>query len=97
MVIGELDLSGVETVERSVEALLTVRPRPDRLVVDLHELRFVDVVGLRALVNACWRLQRIGPMEVLGVQPAVRRVLDLANVSLRPVPDPRRTAPFVPL
>jgi anti-anti-sigma factor len=82
IVIGELDLSGVATVEGCVDALVAVRPRPSRVMVDLHELRFVDVVGVRTLVKACWRLRRVGTLEVLGIQPSVQRVLDLAGLTL---------------
>lgn len=97
--IGELDMGGVDTVEGCVDALLSMPPRPARLIVDLHELRFVDVVGVRTLVRACWRLRRIGKLEVTGIQPSVQRVLDLAGLTLPTVPgpgDPARTTPAHP-
>jgi anti-anti-sigma factor len=96
MVIGELDLCGVDTVEGCVEALLSMPPRPARLIVDLHELRFVDVVGVRTLVRACWRLRRIGQLEVTGIQPSVQRVLDLTGLTLSTVPGPGDRAQTTP-
>src|SRR5262249_52287671 len=94
--VGELDLSGVETVNACVDALLSVEGGSTRVIVDLHELCFADVVGIRTVVLACRRLRRIGPLEVCGVRPSVQRVLELASLTLSGVCDRVQTTPVRP-
>jgi anti-anti-sigma factor len=85
--IGELDVSGVDRVNGCVDALLSAEPRPARVIVDLHELCFADVVGIRTLVMACCRLRRIGALEVYGIRPPVQRVLELTSMTFSEVCD----------
>jgi anti-anti-sigma factor len=82
IIIGELDLAGVSTVMGCIDAVVATQPRPGRVVLDLRELRFADLVGARALRHAYDRLACLGPVEVRGIQPAVQRVLDMAQLTL---------------
>ena len=77
---GEFDLTGVEVFE---QAVASVRPR-HALVLDLHELTFIDSSGLGALVllheqarSGGWSLLLAAP------QPAVATVLQISGLAQR--------------
>jgi anti-anti-sigma factor len=80
--IGELDLSGVDSFEEALGAELNADGSV--IALDLHELRFMDSSGLRALVMADRRCKDADRSLVL-VRPsgAVERVLRLTDVSER--------------
>ena len=80
--IGELDLSGVDLLERAMEAELDAE---DGIVaLDLRDVSFMDSSGLRALVMADRRVKDAGRNLVL-VRPSrsVERVMTLTDVSER--------------
>jgi anti-anti-sigma factor len=69
-VSGELDAA---TASSLTERLLTVaQARPERLVLDLGGLVFVDVAGVRALDGAHKALQARCPVILRGPRPAAR-------------------------
>jgi len=77
---GEFDLTGVEVFEQAVES---VTPRR-ALVLDLHELTFMDSSGLGALVLLRERARSGGWSLVLaGAQPAVATVLRISGLAQR--------------
>jgi anti-sigma B factor antagonist len=75
---GELDISTAGELER-VLGELELPGGPDRIVMDLRGLRFMDSTGLRLLVTADLRLRREGRELALvpGPEP-VHRVFRLA-------------------
>jgi anti-sigma B factor antagonist len=79
---GEIDLAQVGAVEarlRAVEA-----ERPDVLVLELSQVRFMDVSGLRLLLRAHERLRAAGGrLVVLAASPRVRRLLSVTGMADR--------------
>lgn len=80
--IGELDLSGVELFEKTLEAELNAEG--GILALDLRDLTFMDSSGLRALVMADRRVKSAG-RNLVVVRPtgSVERVMRLTDVSER--------------
>jgi anti-anti-sigma factor len=73
---GELDMNGVLATERAIlEAALLPG---DRLVIDLSELRFMDLFGARALLRVAGEVKSSG-REVVIANPHrhVRRLFEL--------------------
>jgi anti-anti-sigma factor len=75
---GEVDMATVAVFERALER----GTGPDRdLVVDLSELTFIDVWGLRALARAAAREQAAGRrLALTRPNHNVRRLLRLAGL-----------------
>jgi len=75
---GELDLAGAPTVS---ERLRTLRERRETVLLDLDELEFVDMSGLRVLLTAAEDASRDGwTLTVTRGSPAVRQLLALVHV-----------------
>jgi anti-anti-sigma factor len=69
-VSGELDVSNVERLEQA--ALPIVDSRPERLVVDVSELRFADSSAIALWVR--WAAA-VGTLELRNPSPLLRRVV----------------------
>ena len=80
--MGELDLSGVDLFERTLEAELGAEV--GIVALDLRALTFMDSSGLRALVMADGRVKNAGGKLVV-VRPygPVERVMRLTDVAER--------------
>jgi anti-anti-sigma factor len=78
---GELDISETYTL---AEALLAAeREEPQRLVIDLAELTFIDAAGMRVLVEAARRANsRRVPVMFVEPLPEIRRILELVGLDL---------------
>jgi anti-anti-sigma factor len=75
---GEVDMATVAAFERALERGLDTERD---LVVDLSELTFIDVAGLRVLAVAADRLGREGRRLILTrPNPNVIRLLRLAGL-----------------
>lgn len=84
---GEIDISSVAGLEDVLD--MAVRRRPRRLVIDVAELDFLGVVGLRAIAIAIRDLRPFGGQVVLRRPAAVvRRLLDVAGIAERVVVEP---------
>ena len=79
---GELDISGAEEAERTIEEL--ERTLSGDLVFDLRELRFMDSTGLRLILSADARAQERGGRAIIvrGPEP-VHRVFRMAALEER--------------
>jgi len=73
--IGELDMNTVELLQ--VE-LSRTREKSSPSVIDLSELRFLDLAGLRALLRAVDG-DVAGTTRLVGATGIVRRLIDLAH------------------
>jgi len=85
---GELDLASTsELVDATRRAL---RHRPSRLILDLHNVEFVDLAGFRALIR-CRRIAaaKDTPLLLDEPSPAVVRMFDISG--LRAVFDVRHS------
>jgi anti-anti-sigma factor len=88
--IGELDLNTVGLLEAE---LSRTREQSPPSVIDLSELRFLDLVGLRALLR-CVKSDVAGTARLVGATGIVRRLIDLAHtLDQEESPDPAH-APF---
>jgi anti-sigma B factor antagonist len=67
---GELDISNVTQLEAAVEP--TVAANPDRLVVDVRELRFADSSAIAVWVR--WATA-VGDIELRHPSPLLRQVI----------------------
>jgi anti-sigma B factor antagonist len=80
LVSGELDLYREAELRSSVAAVLVDRA-PERLVLDVCGLQFLDSTGLRALLACRDRARSTGVPLTLAVTPGpVTRLFDVAGV-----------------
>jgi anti-anti-sigma factor len=87
--IGELDLGTVDLLEA---ALARTRDQPPPSVIDLSELRFLDLVGLRALLHAVGD-DVAGLVRLVGATGIVHRLIELAQ-AVGAAPDGLACGPF---
>jgi len=77
---GELDLASASQLEQALK--LAWRDQPQEVVVDLRQLSFIDMAGLRVLLEAQQQADEQDRKLVLAhVHKSIRRVLDLARVA----------------
>ncbi len=75
---GELDLATVDFVRQELEALRSAGWQ--QLVLDLSEVSFMDLAGVRLLLSAFEQSDRAGSLfRVRGASPQVRRILELTG------------------
>jgi anti-anti-sigma factor len=78
---GEFDLDGAPTV---TEHLRRLGGRGETVLLDLDELEFIDMSGLRVLLTAAEDASRDGwTFMVTRGSPAVRRLLALVRADAR--------------
>ena len=71
---GELDISNVERFEQALMEL--EQSRPERLVLDLSNVRFIDSTGLSLLLNADARARRQSRhVTIIAGGGAARRIM----------------------
>ena len=70
-VSGELDIATIAQLERGVAAI--IESRPDRLVVDVRELRFADSSAIALWMR--WAAA-VGELELRDASPLLRRVIN---------------------
>jgi anti-sigma B factor antagonist len=76
-VVGELDLATCSVVEEAIASALP----SSRVIVDLTGCTFLDSSGLRVLMKARRDVEeRGGGLELVAADPAIVRVLEIANV-----------------
>ena len=76
---GEIDLH----VSPSVTALLdeVIGKKPERLVVDLSAVTYIDSAGLAALIQAMQKVEGYGGKFVLaGLQETVRSIFEISRL-----------------
>jgi anti-sigma B factor antagonist len=77
---GELDLVTIERLRRLLEQACA--GEPDRLVVDLFDVPFVDVLSLSTiLATADAQRDRSASLFVVGASPAVRRMCPMPRIA----------------
>src|SRR5215475_8122421 len=77
---GEIDLSSADMVEAAViDALRSYHP--GRIDVDLAEVKFLDSIGIRALLRCRTQAIEAGcQLAVMNPQPMIHRILEVTGV-----------------
>jgi anti-sigma B factor antagonist len=79
MLSGELDMSTATSLELELSAVEA--RRPPVLVLDLSQLRFMGVSGLRAILDAARRARRDGrQLVVTNPVPHILRLFELTAI-----------------
>ncbi len=79
---GELDMATARHFASALDEL--ERDRPERIVLDLRGLTFLDSTGLRALLGADSRAREVGRrLTILQGPDAVRRVFEITGLEGR--------------
>src|SRR4051794_25850411 len=76
---GELDMLGAPLLARELQA--AAKRRPSRIVLDLGGLTFMDVSGLRAILDAARAARRDGRgLAIANPMPHIVRLLELTAI-----------------
>jgi anti-sigma B factor antagonist len=76
---GEIDLHVSPTVTASLNEVID--KKPDRLVVDLADVSYIDSAGLAALIQAMQKVEGYGGKLMLaGLQETVRSIFELSRL-----------------
>jgi anti-anti-sigma factor len=80
---GELDLAGLPRLEDCVQAVASSELATDVVILDLSGLRFVDLVGVRGLAEACQALRRLaGWLRIDGVGEQMSKVIEMSGIDI---------------
>jgi anti-anti-sigma factor len=80
VVRGEIDLATAPVLDRELEG--AVARGPDRVVVDMSGVTFLDSSGCHALVRAHRRADTTGvELHLAGLDGTCRRVLEVAGLA----------------
>lgn len=79
IISGELDICTEPTLQRTLTEVLG--QRPERLVLDLAQVAFIDCASARLLATASRALPGARKAVIRRPSRAVRRVLDLTGMS----------------
>jgi anti-anti-sigma factor len=83
--IGDMNAGAADCVARFTEDFLAGECTATDVVLDLSELSFGDVGGVRSVSDTCDRLRQEGfEVSVCGVRPMVRLFLEISGVMLPP-------------
>jgi anti-anti-sigma factor len=80
--VGDLDMTTAGFLKDWTRGFTAGR-RPEAVCLDLSELRFADIAGFRALMEACGLLQRrSASVELTGQSASLDRIADLIGSEL---------------
>jgi len=84
---GEIDLHRSPRVERSLESM--IKKRPERIVVDLSGVTFIDSSGMAVLIRAMQNMKEYGgKLSLRGMNDSVRPIFETARLDQVFVIDP---------
>src|SRR5438105_7564267 len=76
---GEIDLHVSPSVTASLNAM--IEKKPERLVVDLTDVTYIDSAGLAALIEAMQKVEAYGGKFLLaGLQETVRSIFEISRL-----------------
>src|SRR5947199_8928793 len=76
---GEIDLHVSPVVTASLTAM--IEKKPQRLVVDLSDVTYIDSAGLAALIGAMQKVEGYGGKFLLaGLQETVRSIFEISRL-----------------
>lgn len=74
--VGEIDLSNVDSVRATIEA--TVSSAPERIIFDLSGLDFLDSSGIALLLFAAAKSESV---ELRNASEIVRRIIEVTGLA----------------
>jgi anti-anti-sigma factor len=80
-VAGELDIA---TSPQLLDTITEHAPFEEDLRLDVHDLRFLDSQGIRALLRLTELVGEGRLLVLVGASPEVRRILDLVQLDTAP-------------
>jgi anti-sigma B factor antagonist len=76
---GEIDLHVSPSVTASLNQM--IEKKPERMVVDLSEVTYIDSAGLAALIEAMQKVEGYGGKFLLaGLQETVRSIFEISRL-----------------
>jgi anti-sigma B factor antagonist len=76
---GEIDLHVSPSVTASLDGIID--KKPERLVVDLSDVTYIDSAGLAALIQAMQKVEAYGGKFLLaGLQETVRSIFEISRL-----------------
>ena len=75
-VIGRLDTTTAPSLEKTIPDDVA---ETDNLVLDLSKLEYVSSEGLRVILGAQKKMQKLGSMKVVNVCDAVMEILEMTG------------------
>lgn len=76
---GEIDLHVSPVVTASLNAM--IERKPERLVVDLSDVTYIDSAGLAALIQAMQSVEAYGgKFSLAGLQETVRSIFEISRL-----------------
>jgi anti-sigma B factor antagonist len=76
---GEIDLHVSPVITASLNAM--VEKKPDRVVIDLSDVTYIDSAGLAALIQAMQTVEAYGGKFLLaGLQETVRSIFEISRL-----------------
>ena len=76
---GEIDLHVSPSVTASLNSM--IEKKPQRLVVDLSDVTYIDSAGLAALIGAMQKVEGYGGKFLLaGLQETVRSIFEISRL-----------------
>ena len=76
---GEIDLHVSPSVTASLNRM--IEKKPDRLVVDLSEVTYIDSAGLAALIEGMQKVEGYGgKFRLAGLQETVRSIFEISRL-----------------
>ena len=75
-VIGRLDTTTAPSLEKTITDDVA---ETDNLVLDLSKLEYVSSAGLRVILGAQKKMQKLGSMKVVNVCDAVMEILEMTG------------------
>lgn len=76
---GEIDLHVSPSVTASLNEM--INKKPDRMVVDLSDVSYIDSAGLAALIAAMQKVEGYGGKFMLaGLQETVRSIFEISRL-----------------
>ena len=76
---GEIDLHVSPVITASLNAM--IEKKPDRVVIDLSDVTYIDSAGLAALIQAMQKVEAYGGKFFLaGLQETVRSIFEISRL-----------------
>ena len=76
---GEIDLHVSPIVTASLTAM--IEKKPERMVIDLSDVTYIDSAGLAALIQAMQKVEAYGGKFLLaGLQETVRSIFEISRL-----------------